>query len=105
MPVFAPIGIFIMWFLYNELKTKQEKRMIFLALCFYAAAVGLDFIEGLKNDPYQSMAGVFMSITAEDIRHISKAVEETLEAMGSTFFLITFLQHSKTEIHVYRPRP
>jgi hypothetical protein len=102
MPIFAPLGFFIMWFLYKELKTSSEKRTIFFALCFYAMAVGLDFIEGLKEDPYQGMAKAFMSITADDIRHISKAIEETLEAIGSTFFLITFLQHLRTEIHVFK---
>ncbi len=54
----------------------------------------LDFVEGLYNEPYEEMgiAG-FFSTTNSRIRHMSKALEEFLEMLGTTIFLTVFLKN------------
>ena len=48
--------------------------------------MGLDFVEGLDNKPYEGIARFF---STEDfrIRHMSKALEEFLEIPGITIFM------------------
>ena len=51
-------------------------------------------MEGLDNEPYEGMgiAG-FFSTTDSRIRHMSKALEEFLEMLGTTVFLTIFLKN------------
>lgn len=92
LPFFGSMGLFIAWFLYKELKTWNLRAYIVCALGLYVVAVGLDFVEGLQGDPYANLA-IFFNSNSEDIRHFSKVIEETIELIGTTFFLITFLKH------------
>lgn len=103
VPFFAAMGLFIVWFLYRKLNTWQLKANIVLALAFYVLAVGLDFVEGMQSDPYTALAA-YLNLSTESIRHFSKVIEETIELLGTTFFLLTFLKFlcaQEKDIHIY----
>jgi hypothetical protein len=93
-PFFVSIGIFIIWFLWKELSSKELWDWFLVGISLYAVAVGLDFIEGIDGEPYEEMgiAG-FFSTHDYRIRHMSKALEEFLEMLGTTIFLIVFLKN------------
>jgi len=90
-PFFMAIGIFIIWFLWEELLPQKSRYLLLVAIWLYILAVGLDFVEGLDK-PYEGIAGFF---STEDfrIRHMSKALEEFLEMFGTTIFLTVFLKN------------
>ena len=93
-PFFVSIGIFIIWFLWKELSSKELWNWFLVGISLYAVAVGLDYVEGLDGEPYEEMgiAG-FFSTHDDRIRHMSKALEEFLEMLGTTIFLIVFLKN------------
>ena len=93
-PFFISIGIFIIWFLWKELSSKELWNWFLVGISLYAVAVGLDYVEGLDGEPYEEMgiAG-FFSTHDDRIRHMSKALEEFLEMLGTTIFLIVFLKN------------
>jgi len=90
-PVFAAMGVFIMYFLWRELPTWPERIRIAAALGCFALAVGLDFVEGL-SDGY---AGIIQQTgwAKPAIEHFSKSAEEFLEMLGMTLFLVAFVAH------------
>jgi hypothetical protein len=91
-PFFMAMGIFMLWFLWKELLPQKLRDLLLVAICLYVLAVGLDFVEGLENKPYEAIAGFF---STEDfrIKHMSKVLEEFLEMFGTTIFLIVFLEN------------
>ena len=91
-PFFMAMGIFLLWFLWKELSSQKLRDLLLVAICLYVLAVGLDFVEGLDNKPYEGIAGFF---STEDfrIKHMSKVFEEFLEMFGTTIFLIVFLKY------------
>ncbi len=91
-PFFMAIGIFMFWFLWKEFSLRKSRFLFLVAIWLYVLAVGLDFVEGLDNKPYEGIAGFF---STEDfrIRHMSKALEEFLEMFGTTIFLTVFLKN------------
>ncbi len=93
-PFFVSIGIFIIWFLWKELSSRELWCWFLVGISLYVFAVGLDFIEGIDGKPYEEMgiAG-FFSTHDYRIRHMSKALEEFLEMLGTTIFLIVFLKN------------
>ncbi len=93
-PFFVSAGAFIVWFLRKELYSKKLWFWFLVGVSLYAVAVGLDFVEGLDNEPYEGMGiADFFSTTDSRIRHMSKALEEFLEMLGTTIFLIVFLKN------------
>lgn len=90
-PFLVGIGIFILWFLWKELSFQRLKYLLLIALGLYSLAVGLDFVEGLENNPYKGIANFFSTKTFR-IRHMSKAIEEFFEMFGTTIFLVLFLK-------------
>ena len=84
------MGFFILIFLWRELEIPRLRYYIIAALSLYAFAVGLDFVEGLDQGPYPAIAEYFATKVAT-IGHLSKDIEEFMEMLGTTFFLITFL--------------
>ncbi len=93
-PFFVSVGFFIVWYLWKELHSKKLWALFLVGICLYAVAIVLDFVEGLNNEPYEEMgiAG-FFSTTGSRIRHMSKALEEFLEMLGTTIFLTIFLKN------------
>lgn len=100
-PFFAAMGVFVIWFLWRELKTARERRYVFIGIGCYVAAVILDFVEGLKNPPYPVLADLFSS-SVGTIRHYAKVVEEFLEMFGTTWQLVAFLGHLFTNFPAWK---
>lgn len=92
MPIFATMGIYMFYFLRREFKRRRLFAYIFLALSCYAVAVGLDFVEGMKSFPLQVWAQAW-GLATENLVHYFKAVEESLENLGTIFFLMAFMGH------------
>lgn len=93
-PFFAAIGIFILWFLWKELSSRKLWYWFLGGISLYSVAVGLDFVEGLDGAPYEEMGiADFFSTHDDRIRHMSKALEEFLEMLGTTIFLVIFLKN------------
>lgn len=91
-PFFFIMGLFILWYLLKNFKDNTTKLCFIGGLSLYVIAVGLDFIEGMGEVPYQGVADA-IGITARQARHLSKAYEETFEMFGTTLFLMAFLRH------------
>ncbi len=91
-PFFMAIGIFIIWFLWKALESRRLWYWFLVGISLYAVAIGLDYVEGLDSDPYEGIAG-FFSTEEYRIRHMSKTLEEFLEMIGTTIFLIVFLKN------------
>jgi len=93
-PFFVSIGIFLLWFLWKELSSRKLRYWFLGGISLYVVAVGLDFVEGLDGEPYEAMGiADFFSTHDYRIRHMSKALEEFLEMLGTTIFLIIFLKN------------
>jgi len=69
-----------MWFIWKELDIPRYRLWIAAALVGLVAAVGLDAMEGMD----------LPSLGSYPVRHFLKPVEETLEMLGNTPFLLTF---------------
>ncbi|WP_165869157.1 hypothetical protein [Thiogranum longum] len=95
-PVFIALGVFMLYFLWKTLPRRNEKLGILSAFSCLALAVGQDFIEGTINE-YDRVQRY--GLDADTVLHFSKSVEESLEMLGMTFFLIVFLSHL---MHTFR---
>jgi hypothetical protein len=91
-PFFMAIGIFIIWFLWKALEPRRLWYWFLVGMSLYAVAIGLDFVEGLDSEPYEGIAA-FLSTEEYRIEHLSKTLEEFLEMLGTTIFLIVFLKN------------
>ncbi|MCR4290624.1 MAG: hypothetical protein NUV86_10245 [Candidatus Scalindua sp.] len=93
-PIFVSIGIFLLWFLWKELSSKKLWYWFLAGISLYVVAVGLDFVEGLDDTPYEKI-GIAGFFSTDDYRisHMSKVLEEFLEMLGTTIFLIIFLKN------------
>ena len=90
-PFLISMGIFILFFMWRELKTKNLRLLIFAALSCYGLAVGLDFVEGLPG-AYEGI-GAAAGLSGKFVNHFGRVLEEFLELFGTTLFLVTFLSH------------
>lgn len=90
---FGPIlGIMALWiflFLWKSLTERRFRKWFILGLVCYVVSVGLDFTEGLRMAGLSEALG--SALYGGTTRHFAKVVEEFLEMLGSTFFLICFL--------------
>ncbi|MGR3294522.1 MAG: hypothetical protein ACUZ9M_10980 [Candidatus Scalindua sp.] len=91
-PFFMAIGIFIIWYLWKALEPRRLWYWFLVGMSLYAVAVGLDYVEGLDSEQYEGIAG-FFSTEEYRIEHLSKTLEEFLEMLGTTIFLIVFLKN------------
>lgn len=105
VPIFAAFGLFMLVFLYRNLETRRQRLGVFAAMGCMAAAIGLDFIEGLAPEHSLNLysriseAYDFESFTQQQFEatefealvHFSKAVEETIEMLAMTLLLVVFL--------------
>ncbi len=91
-PFFVAVGIFTLWYLWKELSSLKLKYWFLIGICLYAMVVGMDFVEGLDDNPYKGIAGYF-STKSYRIRHMSKTIEEFIEMFGATFILTAFLEN------------
>lgn len=107
VPVFAALVLFTLVFLWRELRTRNARLVLLLAISCWGAALVLDFFEGL--DPrhpwnlYGFLAGHFQldAWTYEQfgrsaykaLRHFSKSFEEALEMLGMSLLWFLFIRH------------
>ncbi len=91
-PFFMAIGIFIIWFLWKALEPRRLWCWFLVGISLYALAIGLDYVEGLDSEQYEGIAA-FFSTEEYRIEHLSKTLEEFLEMLGTTIFLIVFLKN------------
>ena len=75
------MGIYILFFLFTMLDSARLKILVLLALACFGTAVFIDFVEGME----------LRTLNSYQVSHFMKSVEEMLELLGQTLFLITFL--------------
>ncbi len=90
-PFLISMGLFILWFLWRELREPSLRWLAFAALACYGLAVGIDFIEGMPG-AYATI-GESLGLSTKFTSHFGRVIEEFLELFGSSLFLITFLKH------------
>ena len=88
-PLFVAMGLFLLAFLWFELPQAVDRARLLGALGLLAVAVAMDFVEGME-DGYAVLIEAF-GWDNETIRHFSKSIEEFIEMLGMTLFLVTFL--------------
>jgi hypothetical protein len=88
-PVFAAMGLFLLGFLWSEVPRPADRARVLGALACFAIAVSMDFVEGME-DGYAWLVENF-GWDNETVRHFSKSIEEFIEMLGMTLFLVTFL--------------
>jgi len=107
VPIFGALGLFTIFFLYNELKEKNARYYVVLSMALFGIAVGMDFIEGLSEDSPLNIyawftnqfdfSGVTKSFFNKDpfeaVIHFSKSIEEFLEMFATTILWVVFLRH------------
>ena len=95
-PVFVIMGVFLFFFLWRELDRIRDRFTLLLALGCFALAVAMDFVEGMKY-VHQDLAGI-LGISKNTVRHFSKSVEEFIEMLGMTLFLLLFLNQVTRQV-------
>lgn len=90
-PVFAVIGAFLVVFLWRKLPRTRDRARILAAMACFAIAVWMDYVEGTV-DGFAWLIETFDWDEAA-IQHFSRSIEEFIEMLGMTLFLVTFLGH------------
>ena len=85
------IGMFMLWFLWRTMPDKVSRIGIIAALGLFGIAVAMDYIEGLEHGstPLADAYGWSQS----SVRHFAKSIEEFLEMLAMTLWLVIFLHH------------
>ncbi len=91
LPFFAAMGLFMLIFLWKELAHRNERIGILAAFSCLALAVGQDVIEGTTEE-YDWFEATY-GMDSYAILHFAKSLEESLEMLGMTLFLVVFLSH------------
>jgi hypothetical protein len=89
LPFFAVMGAFTLFFLWREMPRRLDRLKLVAALACFVTAVGMDFVEGL-DDGYRWLAES-TGWQSDAIRHFSKSIEEFLEMLGMSIFLVIFI--------------
>ena len=90
-PVFAVMGITMIGFLWRQGKFTIRRDWLIAAISCLAAAVALDYVEGME-DGYRLLVDQ-TGWSTKTIKHFSKSFEEFLEMLGMSILLILFLRH------------
>ena len=90
LPILALCGLVLFLFLWRELSARNT-TIVFIALCWLAVAIGLDFVEGIDGS-YEYLEGI-LGADHRALSHFSRAIEEFLEMFGMTLMLVAFLDH------------
>ena len=102
-PFFGGMGLFILYFIWKELKSQNLRMLIVSALALYVFAVVLDFFEGFYffSDDYFGLVAI-LKIELHTVVHMFKVLEEFLEMLGTSFFLFAFLKHLFVQATLWR---
>ena len=90
-PFFVVLGLLCFYLLWRQTDYKIRRIWILAAFGCLGLAVAIDFVEGMDQQ-YQLIQDMF-GWSYKTIRHFSKSVEEFLEMLGMTIFLVTFLRY------------
>lgn len=90
-PLFVIMGLYMAWFLWRLGNQSIRRSWLLAALCCLGLAVLLDYVEGVENGYLMLVES--LSWPEKTIAHFSKSLEEFLEMLGMSFFLILFLDH------------
>lgn len=107
MPFFGAMGIFMVYFLWRELRSTRARLLVFLALGLFSLGVVMDFVEGLEeehpmnayiwieeNTGFSTFAEEYFEQSAYDAsRHFSKSFEEFFEMLATSILWFVFLTH------------
>jgi hypothetical protein len=111
LPLFAALGLYLMAFLWRKLARPEPRLLLVAAMAMTAAAVVLDFFEGLEPEHpanvYAAVLSRYPSLGAwserrfettgeETLRHFSKSIEETLEMGAMSVLWFVLLSHLGT---------
>ena len=104
-PLFVMMGLFMGWFLWQQGGQSIRRGWLIVALLCLGMAVALDYVEGVDG-AHQALSG-WVSWPEKTIAHFSKSLEEFLEMLGMSLFLILFLDHlaylsEKIEIRIFK---
>lgn len=91
LPFFAVMGAFVLLFLWREMPGTIHRAMVAAAVACFALAVGMDFVEGL-DEGYRRLTAA-TGWEADTVRHFAKSLEEFVEMIGMSVFLVTFIGH------------
>jgi len=96
LPVLASAGLFMLIFLWRELRDRKGRVLLLLAVSLMVLAVGLDFIEGL-DDSHAWNIHVWIreafDLSKYTVRHFGKSLEEFLEMVAISLLLMLFVRH------------
>ncbi len=108
LPLFVALGIYLLGFLWGKLDRRRPRLLLATAMLCLAAAVALDFFEGLEREHPANLYGAalnrypfldawserrFGSAGEETLRHFSKSIEETLEMGAMSILWFVLLGH------------
>ena len=85
------MGMFMLWFLWCVLSDKVSRIGIIAALSLFGIAVAMDYIEGLEFG-YTPLADAY-GWSGSSARHFAKSIEEFLEMLAMSLWLLIFLRH------------
>jgi hypothetical protein len=105
-------------FLWKELQTRSARLLVAAAILMFAAAVVLDFFEGLDRDhslnPFTFLAARYDLAAYTEARfgqssfttlvHFSRSIEEFLEMLANTCFWTALVSHLRTTMPDIRLR-
>jgi len=94
IPFFASVGLFMAVFLWREIDALGPRLMVAAAVGLMAAAVGLDFFEGMDPEhPLNAHTHIreTWGLTDYDVSHFSKSFEEFFEMLSNTLLWCVFL--------------
>ena len=91
VPIFGLIAIFMLFFLFKNLKTKNQMILIVLGFSCFVASVFIDFFEELDVSVYDGIIS-FFNTDLDTVEHFSRLIEELFEMVGNTFLMFAFTQ-------------
>ncbi|WP_147434092.1 hypothetical protein [Mariprofundus sp. EBB-1] len=98
LPIFALIGLYMLYFLWKVLGVSRALIMVLAAFSSLSVAVVLDFIEGMPPEhAYNLYSWLKQTYMLEDytVDHFAKSLEESLEMLGISLFLAVFVAQIK----------
>jgi hypothetical protein len=107
MPLFGAMGLFMLLFLWKQLKPQSARIVLIVALSLLSVGVMMDFVEGLDEDHrWNTYSWIARHVDLEEftyaqfeqrpydaLRHFSKSGEEFLEMLAGTLLWGLFLSH------------
>ena len=116
-PFFAAAGLAMAVFLWRELRTPRRRALVVGAFGLLAAAVGLDFVDGLSaNHPGNVYARISESYRVAQLAfvaglspfdfvvHVSRVVEEAFETLAFTCLWAAVVLHLSTALRAVTVR-